>query len=102
MPPRGRGGFAGASVWVYALGLAPAAKDQAAQRKAEPERPEGEAADREGLAPRRKALPPAEGLALLGRQGLSSPLLSDRSACAQSEVEIVEDLSGLVGHEFSL
>src|SRR5207302_1090831 len=82
------------------LRLAPAAEDQAAEGKAEPERADREAADRERLAPRGKPLPATERLALLRRQRLPTAVLSDRDAGAQSEVEIVEDLGGLVGHGF--
>jgi hypothetical protein len=37
-------------------------------------------------------LPAAERLTFLGRQGLSSALLPDRSAGTQTEIEVVEDL----------
>src|SRR6266849_761287 len=80
------------------LSLAPAAENEAAEGEAEPEGADREASDREGLAPGREPLPAPEGLFFLGRQGLPPALLSDRAAGAKSEVEIVEDLGGLVGH----
>src|SRR5919197_6526366 len=83
-----------------ALGLAPAAEDEAAERETEPERPDGEAADRKRFPPFGKALPAPERLPLLRGQRLAAALLTDRAAGAQSKVEIVEDLSGLVGHGF--
>src|SRR6266516_3359313 len=58
-----------------------------------------EASDRERLSPRRQPLPATERLSLLRRQRLSAPLLPDRAAGSQTEIEIVEDLGGLVGHE---
>ena len=82
-----------------ALGLAPASEDQPAEREAEAERPEGEAADRERLPDRRKTLPAAERLSLFARQRLAAALLANRAARSKAEVEIVEDLGGLVGHE---
>ena len=51
------------------LGFSPATEDQAAEGEAEAEGAYCEAADREGLAPRRESLPAAERLALLTRQG---------------------------------
>src|SRR5262245_7390153 len=80
------------------LGLPPAAEDEAAEGDAEPERPDGEAADRHDLAPGREALPAAESLLLLGRQRLAAPLLAHRASGAESEVEVVEDLGGIVCH----
>src|SRR5947208_7420892 len=81
------------------LSLAPAAEHEAAEREAEPERADGEAADGECFTPRRQALPAAERLARAGRQRLAAALLAKRAAGAKAEVEIVEDLGGLVGHE---
>ena len=80
------------------LRLAPAAEDQAAKRKAEPEGADCEAADREGLSPGRESLPAAERLALLTREGLASALLPDRAARPETEIEVVEDLGRLFGH----
>src|SRR5205807_697249 len=81
-----------------ALGLTPAAKNQAAEREAEPEGPHAEGADRGGLPPRGEALPAAEGFLLLVRQRLAAALFPHGAAGAQAEVEIVKDLSRFVGH----
>src|SRR5581483_907640 len=78
--------------------LAPAAEDEAAEREAEPERPDREAADRDDLATGRQPLPASERFVLLGRQLLAAPLLAQRAAGTQPEVEVVEDLRGVVGH----
>src|SRR5581483_2905212 len=80
------------------LGLAPAAEDEAAEGEPEPERAYREAADRDRLAPRGEPLPAAERLVLLGRQLLAAPLLAQRTARPQPEVEVIEDLRGVVGH----
>src|SRR5436190_3804789 len=80
------------------LGLAPAAEDQAAEGEAQAKGADREASDRQGLAPRRQALPAAERLALLLRQRLASALLSDRAAGSQAEIEVVEDLGGVFRH----
>ena len=50
----------------------------------------------------RETLPAAEHLLLLGRQRLPTPLLPHRAAGSQPEVEVVEDLGGLVGHHTNL
>src|SRR4029079_4250864 len=82
-----------------ALGLAPAAEDEAAQGEAEAEGTDGEAADRDALAPRREPLPAAECLLLLVGQRLAAALLAQRTARPQPEVQVVEDLGRrLVGH----
>src|SRR3954447_3396434 len=65
-----------------ALRLAPAAEDEAAEREAEPERPEREAADRDRLSGRRQTLPASERLLFLGRQLLAATLLPQRTAGA--------------------
>src|SRR3954452_6264185 len=65
-----------------ALRLAPATEDEAAEREAEPERPEREAADRDRLAGRRQTLPASERLLFLGRQLLAATLLPQRTAGA--------------------
>jgi hypothetical protein len=59
-----------------ALGLAPAAEDQAAERKAESERPNPEGADCGGFAPGRQALPAAEGFLLFVGQRLTAALFA--------------------------
>src|SRR5581483_3802803 len=80
-------------------GFAPAAEHEPAEREAEPEGAEGEAADRHTLAPRRQALPAPEGVAFLCRQRLAAALLPQGAAGTQAEVEVVEDLRRLlVGH----
>src|SRR5262249_52212000 len=81
-----------------ALGLAPAPEHEPAQCEAEPERAEGEAADRDRLAPRREPLPAPECLALLRRQRFAATLLTNGAAGSQTEIEVVEDLGGLFGH----
>ena len=81
--------------------LAAAAEDDAAEREAEPEGADGERADRDRLAPLRKALPASKGRLLLRRQRLSAPALADRASCTQTEVEIVEEL-GRLGHAMSV
>src|SRR5689334_21596803 len=68
------------------LGPAPAAEDEAAEREAETERPDGETADRDALPPRRKPLPPAERLPLFLGQRLAAALLAQRAARPQPEV----------------
>jgi hypothetical protein len=80
----------------FGLGFSPAAEDEAAEREAEAERAGGERADGEDLAPEREPLPAAEHLLLLGREGLAAPLLAQRPARSQSEVEVVEDLGRLL------
>src|SRR5438093_8066677 len=79
-------------------GFAPATKNQAAQREAQPEGADGEAADCEGLAPGREPLPATERLALFRRQRFASALLPDRAARPETEVEVVENLGRLFGH----
>src|SRR5581483_614229 len=90
--PRGAGGDVLGGEGGGRLDLAPAAEDEAAEREAESERPDGEAADRHGLPRSREPLPAAERLVLLGRQLLAAALLAQRTAGAQTEVEVVEDL----------
>src|SRR5207302_2447481 len=77
---------------------APAAEDEAAEREPEPERAEREASDRDGFPPGRQPLPAAERLLLLARQRLAAALLAERAACAQTEIEVVEYLRGLLFH----
>ena len=48
------------------------------------------------LAPDRQAVPPTERLLLLARQRLPAPLLAQRAARAQPEVEVVEDLGRIL------
>src|SRR4051794_12061988 len=74
------------------LARAPAAEHEAAEREPEPERADGEAADRDRLAPGRQALPAAECLVLLGRQLFAAALLAQSAAGAKPEVQVVEDL----------
>ena len=73
-------------------GFAPAAEDQAAEGETQAERSYREAAERQRLAPGRKALPAAERFALFRRQRLASALFPDRAASPETEVEVVEDL----------
>src|SRR3972149_9209896 len=80
------------------LGFPPTAEDQSAEREAEPERADGEGAERDGLASDRETLPAAERFLLLGRQLLAAPLLAQRASGAQPEVQIVEDLRGFFSH----
>src|SRR6185312_9858921 len=80
------------------LRLAPAAEHEAAEREAETERPECEAADRERLPPGGQALPAPERLLLVGRQRLAAALLPQRTTGAQTEIQVVEDLRGVIGH----
>src|SRR6266508_2211605 len=98
-PRQGSSGGAGSR---DGSGFTPAAEDQAAQREAEAEGADGEAADRDRLAPRREPLPAAERVLLLGRERLSAALLAQRAAGAQAEVEVVEDLGRLVRHKPSV
>src|SRR6266576_3422970 len=86
------------ATWLLALDLAPTPEDQAAEREAEPERPDREAADRRHFARLRETLPAAECLFLLGRQLLAAALLPQSAAGPETEVEVVEDLGGLVAH----
>src|SRR6266540_1612152 len=79
---------------------APAAEQQAAEGEAEPEGAEREGADRDRLPPVRHLLPAAERLLFLGRQRLAAALLAQRAAGAQAEVEVLDDLGGLVHHCF--
>ena len=78
-----------------ALGLAPAAEDEAAERESQAERADREGADRSGLASGREPLPAAERLLLLVRELLAAALLAQRAARSQAEVEVVEDLRGI-------
>ena len=82
-----------------------AAEDDATDREAEPERPEGESAHGDHLAPSRQPLPVAERGLLLHRQRLAATLLADGAAGAQAKVEVVEKLGRLgrlVRHEASV
>src|ERR1700734_2278171 len=77
-------------------GLAPAAEHEAAEGETEPERPGGEPADRDALAPRRQPLPAAKRLEFLARERLAAALLAQRPAGAHAQVQIVEDLARLL------
>src|SRR4051812_9181049 len=101
-PNTRRGAAAFRRFWPRPLGLAPATEDQAAEGEAEPEGAESEAADGERFPPGGQALPAAEGLPLFLGQGLAAPLLAHCTTCAEAQVEIVEDLGGLVRHGLSL
>ena len=46
----------------------------------------------------RQPLPAPERFLLLGGQRLAATLLAQRAAGPQAEVQVVEDLAGLVGH----
>ena len=84
-------------------GLAPAAEDQAAEGETEPEGADRERADRHGLAPDREALPATERLFFLDRQLLAAALFAQRTASAEAQVEIVEDLRRVaLGHAASV
>ena len=50
--------------------------------------------------PAGQALPAPEGFLLVGRQRLAAALLAQSTAGAQAEVQVVEDLRGVVGHGF--
>src|SRR4029079_4207794 len=79
------------------LGLAGAAhEDEAAEGEAEPERADGEGADRDALAPHRHLLPAADRLALLLGQLLPAPLLAQRAAGLESDIEVVDGLGSVV------
>jgi hypothetical protein len=93
-------GTGGGEACLARARLAPAAEHQTAEREAEPERADPESADRRRLPRRRKALPTAERLPLLVRQFLAAPLLAQRAAGAQPDVEVVEDLGGVFAHCF--
>src|SRR2546426_828668 len=80
------------------LGLPPAAEHETADGETEPERPDGEGADREAFAPHGKALPARQRLRFLDRQLLAAALLAKSAACLETEVEVVEDLRCLLGH----
>jgi hypothetical protein len=84
------------------LGLAPAAEHEAADRESEPERPERECAHGDRLAPQRQTPPAADGLLFLIREELATPLLSGRSTCPKSEIDVVEQLRRLFGHASSV
>ena len=84
--------FAGEGVGGRALGLAPAAEDEAAEGEAEPEGAERERADRHRLARRGEPLPAADRLVLLRRQRLAAALLAQGPARSDAEIEVVEDL----------
>ena len=84
----------------YALRQRP--KTRPPRVKPRPKVPTREAADRDRLAPGGEALPAPERLLLLGRQRLAAALLAQRAAGAQAEVEVVEDLGGVVGHGLNL
>jgi hypothetical protein len=98
----GGAGRADRAVREGVLGFSPAAEDQPAQSEAETERSDRERADRDGLAPRREALPPPDRLLFFGRQRFAATLLAHGAASSQTEVEVVEDLGGFVGHDFSV
>src|SRR5262249_44174065 len=83
---------------MWSSGLAPAAEHEAAEGEAEPEGADGEAPDRDRLAPGGETLPAPERLALLLCEGLAAALLAQRAARSQSEVQVVEDLRLVVGH----
>src|SRR5437763_10400800 len=72
------------------------AEDDPAEGEAEAERAEGERTYRDRLAPLGEPLPAREDCLLLGRQRLAAPALPNRTARAQAEVEIVEELGRLV------
>src|SRR5207244_3067880 len=80
----------------------PAPEHETADGEAEAERADGEGADRERLPPRRQPLPPSERLLLLGRERLASALLAQSATRPDAEVEVVEDLGGVFGHDLSL
>ena len=80
----------------------PAAEDEAAEGQTESERSERERADRNRLAPQGEPPPAADGLLLVGAQGLAATLLTNGSACAKSEIHVVEDLGRLVRHGSSV
>src|SRR5207253_5311524 len=81
-----------------ALDLAPAAEHETAEREAEPEGAEREPADCDRLAPGGQPLPAAERFLLVRGQRLAAALLAQCTACPQAQVEVVEDLRGVVGH----
>src|SRR6185437_16406854 len=67
-----------------------------AQREAEAESADGEAADRDPLAPGGQALPAAERLLLVRRQRLAAAPLAQRAAGADAQVQVVEDLAAVL------
>jgi hypothetical protein len=84
------------------LGPTPLAEDQAAEGEPEAERSEREGAERGDLARAPEALPASNCLFLLARQRLAAPLLAERAARSQAEIEVVEDLGGLIDHDLSV
>ena len=86
----------------YALCPAPAAEDETADREPEPERAEREGADRRRLPDARQSLPPPERFFLVARERFAAPFLPQRAPRAEAEIEIVEDLGGLVDHDLSV
>src|SRR5215212_6394894 len=78
--------------------LAPTPEHESTQREPQPERPDREGPDRECLSQRGETAPASERVRLLRSQRLAAPLLAQRAARSQAEVEVVEDLGGLVGH----
>ena len=54
------------------------------------------------LAPEREALPAADRLLFLGREGLATPLLPSRPTGPKPEVDVVEQLRRLFGHGSSV
>jgi hypothetical protein len=84
------------------LRAAPLAEDQAADGEPEPEGAEREGSERHGLADLRKALPATQRFLLVGCQRLAAPLLAQRAARSQPQIEVVEDLGGLIDHDLSV
>src|SRR5207302_10276646 len=84
LPGEGRGGLGAAR--------APAPENEPAQCEAQAERADTEGPESDRLAPGREPLPPAERLPLLVRERLAAPLLAQRAAGADAQVEVVEDL----------
>src|SRR5207344_2676481 len=87
---------------ALSLGLLAATKNETAEREPEPERTERECADGDRLPPARKPVPAGDHRLLLHRQRLAAALLAHRTARPKPEIEVVEELGRLVGHEISV
>jgi len=81
---------------------APAAENEAADSEPEPERAERERPDRDKPAPERQAVPAADRLLLVGREGLTATLFPRCPSGTKAEVDVVEELWRLVRHDASV
>ena len=82
--------------WTISQALRQRPKIEAAEGEAEAEGADRERADCDRLPRHREPVPASERLLLLGRQRLAAPLLAQRAARSEAEIEVVEDLGGVV------